>query len=293
MQVVYIDVLFLINFCMDFLALRMAGAVLHLSSGRFKIIAASVLGGGYAVVAALFPGGVVLSSLIGVGVALLLCYVAYGDGCSRRIFLYLFAVFFVISWLLGGMITAFYQFLPRIFENREELLSELLEGDGKLALFFALTFAAALILMLGRRHLAVARSLIRTVALTVTEGGEGHTVSAFVDSGNTLCDPLSGRPCIVVDPASSLGIPGDILAFSSSGLLDIEGLSPESRRRIRLIPSDSIGGERLLVGFLPERLTLRTDDGEERAVDAVLVLDSRVRGGFYGNGALVPSNLII
>lgn len=293
MQVVYIDVLFLINFSMDYLALRMAGGILHLPSGRFALIGASVLGGGYAVAAALFAGGVVLSSLIGIAVALLLCYVAYGRECGRRTFFFLSALFFVFSWLLGGMITAFYQFLPRVFENREELLAMLLEGDGKLPLFFGLSLLAALILALGRRHLTFARPLSRTVQLTVTEGGRSYTFSAFVDSGNTLCDPLSGRPCVVVSPLAFAGIPKDILSFSTSGLLDIAGLSPESRRRIRLVPSESIGGERLLVGFLPERLTLKTGDGEERAVDAILVLDSHQKGGFNGNGALVPSNLII
>lgn len=293
MPVVYIDVLFLINFSMDFLALRMAGAILHLPSRRFAVVGASILGGVYAIAAALLPGGVVLSSLIGIGVALLLCYVAYGRECGRRAFLCLFALFFAISWLLGGMITAFYQFLSRLFASREELLSLLLEGDGRLALFFGLSLTAALILTLGRRHLAFARPLCRTVLLTVTERGESRTFSALVDSGNTLCDPLSGRPCVVIDPEVIEGIPADILAFSASGLLDTGGLSPESRRRIRLVPSESIGGDRLLVGFLPERLTLRTDDGEERALDAVLVLDTRKKGGFNGNGALVPSNLII
>ena len=278
---------------MDFLALRMTGAILHLPSRRYAVPFASLLGGGYAVAAALFPGGVILSSLIGIGVALLLCYVAYGRECGRRIFFCLFALFFAISWLIGGMITAFYQFLTRAFENREELLALLLEGDGKLALFFALSLAASLILVLGRRRLTFLRPLGHTVRLRVTEGGQHSTVSALVDSGNTLCDPLTGRPCVVIDPSAISGIPADIRAFSVSGLLDPAGLSPKSRRRIRLIPSESLGGERLLVGFLPERLALLTEGGEERDINAVLVLDERGGAGFHGNGALVPSNLLI
>ena len=94
MQVVYVDVLFFINFCMDLLALRCAGAILHLPAGRFRLSLASAIGGGYAVASALYPGGAVLSAAIGIGVAGLLCYVAYGGLCKRGRLLAVFALFF-------------------------------------------------------------------------------------------------------------------------------------------------------------------------------------------------------
>ena len=41
MKVVYVDVLFVINLCMDFLALRVAGGVLHLPARRLPLFLAS------------------------------------------------------------------------------------------------------------------------------------------------------------------------------------------------------------------------------------------------------------
>ena len=71
MTVVYIDVLFLINFCMDFLALILSGSVMHLEVRRGYLTAAAALGGVYAVLAALFPGNAAVGAVIGIASALI------------------------------------------------------------------------------------------------------------------------------------------------------------------------------------------------------------------------------
>lgn len=292
MTVVYADVLFLINFCMDFLALSLCGAILHLPLRQKRLLLAALLGGLYAVAAALYTGYAIVSAIIGLFAAAILCAIGYGKDCGRRRFFTALILFFLVSWLLGGMITAFYGFLTRFFEKREQLLTHLLEGDGKLPLFFLLALLCALLITLGRRHLSFFRHR-EAVRLLLREGGREKTVSAFVDTGNTLCDPLSGRPCVIVDPsAASEVIPADILAFSRREIRDPGELSPESRRRIRLIPAESLGGSQLLVGYLPAGLVIGEGDEGVSAVDAVIVLDSREGRGFFGYGALVPSVLI-
>lgn len=292
MPVVYVDVLFLINFCMDFLALRSAGAILHIPAKRCLLLLAAILGGVYAVASALFPGDPLVAIVIGGGVAALLCYVAYGGRCGKPRFFGLVLLFFLISWLLGGMITAFYEFLGGFFKDRGELLSFLLDGDGKLAVFFGLAALAAVFLGIGRRQL-LHRRHAEAVRLTIFEGEDSETVSAMVDSGNTLTDPLSGRPCIVLTAGAAVEIvPDDIKQLSAEAGLDPTRLSDGSRRRIRVIPAESLGGNQLLIGYVPTKLLLATEGEEERCVDAVLVLDPRERVGYNGYGALVPATLI-
>lgn len=292
MPVVYVDVLFLINFCMDLLALRTVGAILHLPAYRVGLLTASVLGGVYAVVSALVPGDPLVSMVIGGGVAVLLCYVAYGRECAKPRFFGLVSLFFIISWLLGGMITAFYEFLGSFFAEQGELLAVLLEGDGKIAFFFLLVCLSALLLSAGERQLRH-RKREESVKLTIFESGRTETVLAMVDTGNTLYDPLTGRPCIVLISAAVEGvIPRDILEFSEKGSLDPSMLSDAGRRRIRLIPTESLGGKRLLVGYMPKRLILEGGTENERGVDAVLVLDPRRTGDYNGYDALMPATLL-
>ena len=292
MPVVYVDVLFLINFCMDLLALRTAGAILHLPAHRGVLLAASILGGVYAVVSALVPGAPLASTVIGGGVAVLLCYVAYGRECAKPRFFGLVSLFFIISWLLGGMITAFYEFLSSFFEEQSELLTVLLEGDGKIAVFFLLVCLSSLLLSAGERQLRH-RKQEESVKLTICEAGRTETVLALVDTGNTLYDPLTGKPCIVLlSGAAKEVIPRDILDFSEKESLDPTVLSAAGQRRIRLIPTESLGGKRLLVGYTPKRLLIEGGTENERGVDAVLVLDPRKAGDYNGYDALMPATLL-
>ena len=56
MQIVYIDVLFIINFCMDFLSLYISGAFLHLKQSQKQLLFSALLGGCYAVFSVVFEG---------------------------------------------------------------------------------------------------------------------------------------------------------------------------------------------------------------------------------------------
>lgn len=291
MTVVYVDVLFLINFSMDFLALRLAGAILHIPAKQGVLLGAAALGGGYAVLSALLRGNGVISAFLSLGVAFLLCYIAYAK-VGKKAYFGVVALFFGISWLLGGMITAFYAMLSEIFAEREGALAFLLEGDGKLALFFGMALLSVILLGIGKRHLVFGRTAA-SVRLAVREAGRECELSAFVDSGNTLCDPLSGRPCIVVCPSVLAKVlPADLLAFSDGDRLDPQVLGADSRRRVRLIPSDSLGGHSLLVGYLPEGVSLLDDSGGQRPLDAVLAFSKEGNGDFCGCEALISPALL-
>ena len=186
------------------------------------------------------------------------------------------------------MISAFYELLSHFFRDREDLFRALTDGDGRLALFFALTTAAVLLIGLFRRHFVFQRQE-RSVQLLVSALGKSMTVSALVDSGNLLADPLSGRPCIVLHPDIAKAIlPRDVLSFWRSGGKDPTLLCAATARRIRLIPAETVGGRDLLVGYMPDRIEVLGDTG--RAVDALLVLGKEGER-YAGNGALIPSVL--
>ena len=290
MTVVYVDVLFLINLCMDFLALALAGAFMHLEAKRGPILFSSAVGGGYAVAAALYPGNAVIGALIGIVVACLLCYIAYGAVCRGKVFWCLFALFYGMSWLLGGMITGAYELLLGFFEKRSELLAMITEGEGKISFFFLLMLACAFFLSLLKRHIYFKREE-KSVEIFVKNGDAEATLSALVDSGCTLCDPLSGRPCILISPDAAVSvIPNDVLRLSASGASDLSLLSEYSRRRIRLVPADTVGGHRLLIGYRADRISVAADGGT-RATDALLVIGNPGEE-YCGHAALIPSILV-
>ena len=57
MEYIYGDVLFVINFCMDFLSLYISGKLMHMKMSRLRLIIAATIGGIYGVVAVAYLSG--------------------------------------------------------------------------------------------------------------------------------------------------------------------------------------------------------------------------------------------
>ena len=80
-------------------------------------------------------------------------------------------------------------------------------------------------------HRGYEGSCIRTVTLTV--GDKAHTLTAFVDSGNLLTEPLSGLPVVLVEgvdlpPGRPLAVEGQGFIEVVRGKVQVTGLEPVS-----------------------------------------------------------------
>ena len=112
--VVYADLLFLIDFSMDLLTLYIVSKVLRRRISLLRMVSAAAMGGVYSVATLSLPKGV-FSMLFGLFVCFVMCMTAL---LSKRwenfakMPLYT-CLFFVVSSLLGGMMTAFYSLLNR------------------------------------------------------------------------------------------------------------------------------------------------------------------------------------
>lgn len=104
----------------------------------------------------------------------------------------------------------------------------------------------------------------------------------LVDSGNLLCEPLGGHPVLLAKPEALENLFGDKKIEFDAG--NISALGTDLARRVRFVPAKGVGGEKLLVGFIPDRLTV---DGIGR--DGVVAAEKNDYGGCDG---IVPSVLV-
>lgn len=251
-MVVYLDTLFLLNALMDYLLLlcsaRLAGEALH----RIRMALAAVLGGIYAA-AVMLPGtDFLLHPACKVGAAVLM--VLIGLGASRRL-LRQTVIFFALACAFGGGVLA----VSLLGREGLSLGGGLIYSgmDIKIVLLSAAGCYALITLTLQRvgRHTA-GRELVRaTLRLLDKE----ISFTALVDTGNTLTDPASGRPVLVMDAqrvlpllpeecrvdAKMLNTPVQALERLNTGCL---------RGRFRLLPYRAVGVE---CAFL---LALRVDN---------------------------------
>ena len=219
-----------------------------------RMILAGVLGGAYAV-AAVLPGGDFLRhGLVKASMAAAICLVAFG--ASARYFR-LTAVYCAMGCLFAGLVLAFTQ----------------LTGTGLLRLpgggFYPVSAMA--LLSIGALCLAIVRlmfagSIQHTArsyeTLELRLGENMVSLRALIDTGNTLKDPMTNEPVLVLDWSAAARL------LPESNLREQDFLHPaELMRRLmlehpglraRLVPYRAVGvsqGLLLAVGvcqFLPQ-----------------------------------------
>ena len=185
---VYLDSVFALNFAVNWLLLHAAARLGAAAVRPRRIAAAAALGAAYAV-AVYLPGCGVLAGWAGkLAVTAALLAVAFG---LRRETLRLAAVFGGVTLALCGAVYGL------------ELLKHGRVRPG--ALWYPVTFSS-LVLTAGGVYAATRLLLPRlshapdsVVPVRLTLGGRRVFLSALRDSGNTLCDPVTGEAVLVAD----------------------------------------------------------------------------------------------
>lgn len=287
-QVVYGDVLFLVNFSIDFIVLFIAGCFLHIKRRLFRLVIASLVGGLYGVLILLpalsWWGTLFFHILAAFG----LCLIAYAP-VGRRMFFSLFLSFFGAALLLGGVLTAFYSFLSTVFETSGT--NPAISGK-KAELFLLYASLSALVIFGGGRMLAKKKSK-REIMVEVWEREKNVTICGLVDSGNLLTEPLSGKPVILVRQKEILPLlPREVLGCLEQST-DESKLPLHIRRKIRVILARGAVGQQILFGYLPDDIYLYGKEREKNkyAVDAVLAVTLSEDQDFAGYGGIVPAVL--
>ncbi len=245
MTVVYADTLFLLNAAVDYLLLLAAACLAGGPLRRKRFGLAACLGGGYAV--GLFvPGlGFLGHPLCKAASGGLLCLAAYG----RRHLLRQSVVFLALTCALGGGL----------------LCVTLLGGQG-LSLGRGVVYSGAdcsMVLLAAAgcyllvsvffkgagQHSGVTGELLPA---RLTLGERTVELTALVDTGNTLRDPVSGRRVMVAEGAALEGLfppehrpDPDDLRDPAQGLLRLG--TGAWRGRFRLLPYRAVGVERGLL----------------------------------------------
>lgn len=249
MQTVYVDVLFLINFSVDYLALYLTGQLLRLPMRRVRLIAASVSGALYALWALLFCTYYALLLLTAIGAVILTCLLAYprGGWCvlKRTVF-----VCTMICAALGCLVLLLHRILAHLFAGYD-----IRDNGMKVLVFTALTAVSGVLIALGNHLISDVRGT-KTVTARVLLGTYGGALHLLVDTGNMVRDPVSGRHVIFMTAHAADRIFG--------GRIERMDFYPERRRAITV---DAAVGKRTILAILPERV-----EAEGRCMEAYLAV---------------------
>lgn len=193
-MIIYGEYLFLENFITGLILLFFTGRISGEHIRSFRLIAAGCLCGIYAFsLFAAVPSVISLPGRIVFSVAV--SWIAFGKPRWKRLF-FNAGIFTIVTFLYGGITIA----VLGAF-----ILQGAIGAEGiylPAATYFTVTAAAAaaaLVMWLAADMIKTRRRQQRTkVGVTVQMGGKRFCLTGFVDSGNFLKEPFTGKPVAVV-----------------------------------------------------------------------------------------------
>ncbi|MCL2031062.1 MAG: sigma-E processing peptidase SpoIIGA [Oscillospiraceae bacterium] len=286
----YIDSVFLLNLIINYLLLLVAARIAGVGPRRLRVLGGAAVGGLYAA-AVWLPGLEFLSSLWGKAAASVLMVLAAYAGYARKRLGRLLALFAAAALALGGGVLAV-ELL--VYGRPSPGGVPVLPVDFKTLLLTAAVSYALLTLAFRRAARHGPKELLR---VRVRHAGRETELTALLDSGHSLYDPISGSAVLVVDPGAArriLGVPvPERLARDPVGALSESVSRPAGKRlaegglpaRFRLIPYRTVGAEGFLAAFRPEAVWF----GRRRQGSMLIALSPRPVSDGAGYEALANS----
>jgi hypothetical protein len=178
--------------------------------------------------------------------------------------------------LLGGLMTALFS----LFNNLDILASANLESDGLDVWIFALlAIISAMITLRGGRFYRASNSR-RVAKIEIKSKGKSAILSALIDSGNLACEPISGKNVVFVRIDSCATLIDESLYLAIKKGADITSLPLEIASKIRLIPSKTISGSRILPALKFDSITLILGKRKKELDVYVALINDEASGGF-------------
>ena len=282
---VYVDILFLINFSMDYLCLYITAKILRRALSAKRMILASLLGAVYSVISVFLLVAPWLALLIDILVCIGMCAIAFHAKKQIRKTLLSSLLYFLVSMTVGGVMTALFNLL-----NRLELPFDIADSDGLSVWGFALLAILAGIFAMFGGNFIFKKKEINSCQLKIAFDGKEKEFNGMSDSGNLIRDPISGRPVIIIDRNLADG-------FVDTKILDnfVDGISNKNKAYsgMRIAPINTVSGKSVIVLLRADKITLTYSKGSKQESinpDAMFALGD-IGKSAEGYDAIIPYSL--
>lgn len=279
MKTVYIDIYFLINFCVDFIALGLALYVVKIRCGMKRLVFSAIIGASYAVLGIIFSDMSYIMLCLTVPIFLIMIITVTKGASNVRKFKYAVS-FFLFEIIIGGLVYYGFCLLDVLMESAGAAVGEVQNRN-------LLTWSVIVLLSYGivkiMMYFLGNTSNIRSVRVCVGYEGREESFEALVDTGNLVEDPAGNRPVVFISEELAFKIIGEKIDFFG----DITKLQEKIQKRIRLIPVNSVEGTTLFPGFSSDYVTV-VNNGKYDNINVSFAVDKK--GALYGGySALMPA----
>ncbi|WP_243183302.1 sigma-E processing peptidase SpoIIGA [Anaerosolibacter carboniphilus] len=277
---VYGEYLFIENLLMNWLILHLTAYFSKTKVPKHKVWVGATLGAIYAFVV-FFPSLTFLYSMIMKVVVSMLIIVVTFMPYHFKHFFKLLGIFYLISFMFGGAAFALFYFtvFQGLLSNGVFYIGNVFDTFSPKLLIYAGIIAYILIKYCWDYiQVKISREKIY-VPICIEIENQKSQVKALIDTGNSLHDPLSKYPVIIVEyEAIKDLLPLDIQGMFNNSSKDINldlitGIIQSSQwmNRFRMIPFKSLGKDNgMLIGFKPDCVELQ-DNNHSKCIKEIII----------------------
>lgn len=261
----YIDIIWLDNLVMNFILLWTTSKLFRESTPSWRLWIASCIGALYAVF--LVCSDLIILGGWGTKIILSLCIilVAFKFTTLGR-FIRLMGIFYGVTFAFGGGAFGLYYFTSDLLSLEDGVFY--IRNFPIKVLFLSSSLLIIFICTIGPKiHKKWAQASL-IYSITIEYNGLNYTLNALLDTGNSLYDPTTQSPVIIVEyykirealPQEVGGIFMDNMEIHMDNMMEVLKESSLGER-FRLIPYYGIGKPGgLLLGFRPDRVLISLKD---------------------------------
>ncbi len=199
---IYIDVLWLINFIINNLLIWITSLLLHQPRRVLRSSCASALGALYAVCMFFWPLSFLWSLVGALFLSIIMIAIAFRPRGFKALMKYL-CVFYAVTFVLGGTALSIFYMADNAAITGTVIRNGIIYFN--FPVYRLLPIAAGCFIILKTAfHLSERLNACQqlTCKVRIQYHGNAVTLRGFYDSGNLLCDPVTGRGVIIANLAS-------------------------------------------------------------------------------------------
>lgn len=296
---IYLDVLFLENVVMNYLILVMTARFSKNRASNLRMFLGALVGASYVVVMVLLPGMKVYYTAFA-KIILSLVMVAVTFSPEKVVsFIKTLAIFYVATFLFAGAAFALLYFDQSGGFVRNGIVYVFWKSKWTVLLLSIILVGIIARIFWEIMQLKLAKSKLM-VHLKIVFGDRITGMEALIDTGNSLHDPITNMPVVVVEYTAVKDIlPEDIQSIfeesRENDLSSVTGIISSSSwfSRFRLIPYTSLGKDNgMLLGFRPDYILLGTENEEKGIQDVIVGIYNRSLSRSRDYKALLGPELI-
>ncbi|OUQ60549.1 hypothetical protein B5E58_01375 [Tyzzerella sp. An114] len=283
---IYADIFFIINFFMNFSVLWVSAFIIK---NRIKI--SKIFGGAFIITIlymvmlfnsffhrfyGIFAGQIIL--ILGV-------IFVFKPSTLYKTFIHTVRTDIISAFFCGIIIM-----LSNIFQGFDESILSIYRGFSSKIMILSAIFVYLLIFVF-RKYILKTLNCEKFCNAEIFFNNKSIKLTALIDTGNELKDPLSGKSAIIAQTIDIVKLFDTDTAIS---ILENARAEPEIiigsiknsdlLKKIRLLPFKSIDNDRgLMIGFLADKIKITLSDGRQREIENITV-------GMYG-GELSPKRI--